>query len=86
MNCVRSIFTNVTARCVRKLKRGASSQEARIEGAGRAGALLLGVGGPSKAVLEACWHWGVTHDRLEEIEGVEAFASYETFRSSFATR
>jgi transposase len=27
--------------------------------------------GPSKAVLEACWNWGLTHDLLEELEEVD---------------
>ena len=26
---------------------------------------------PSKAVLEACWNWGLTHDLVEEIAEVE---------------
>jgi len=25
----------------------------------------------AKRSLEACWNWGLTHDRLEEIEGIE---------------
>ncbi len=25
----------------------------------------------AKAVLEACWNWGLTHDLIEEIESVE---------------
>src|SRR5438067_11341825 len=27
--------------------------------------------GASKAVVEACWNWGLVHDELEEIEQVE---------------
>jgi hypothetical protein len=27
--------------------------------------------GPSKAVVEACWNWGLIHDELEELEQVE---------------
>src|SRR5438093_13256845 len=30
-----------------------------------------GLGGPSKAVVEACWNWGRIHDELEELEGIE---------------
>ena len=30
-----------------------------------------GLGGPSKAVVEACWNWGLIHDELEELEQVE---------------
>jgi hypothetical protein len=51
---------------------GRKLKEARIEGAGEGlGQFFRELEGPSKAVLEACWNWGLTHDRLEEIEGVE---------------
>src|SRR4029077_16198781 len=30
-----------------------------------------GLEGPSKAVVEACWNWGLIHDEIEELEQVE---------------
>jgi transposase len=32
---------------------------------------FAGLGGPSKAVIEACWNWGLIHDELEELGQVE---------------
>jgi transposase len=54
-------------------ERGGRLLEARIEGHCREDfARFFGaLEGPSKAVLEACWNWGLTHDLLEEIEEVE---------------
>src|SRR5450432_2424667 len=54
-------------------ERGAKLKEARVEGNSRqAYARFFGeLAGPSQAVLEACWNWGLTHDLLEEIEEVE---------------
>ncbi len=51
---------------------GQKLKEGRIEGSG-AGLVEFfeALEGPSKAVLEACWNWGLTHDRLEEIAGIE---------------
>jgi transposase len=52
---------------------GRKLKEARIEGnsAEQYARFFRGLDGPSKAVLEACWNWGLTHDLLEEIEEVE---------------
>jgi transposase len=51
---------------------GHKLKEARIEGGGEGLARFFQeLEGPSKAVLEACWNWGLTHDWLEEIEGIE---------------
>src|SRR5437763_8255282 len=47
--------------------------EGRVEGNSEKGfaRFFAGLEGPSKAVLEACWNWGLIHDLLEEIEEVE---------------
>ena len=47
--------------------------EARIEGnsAREYARFFQSLEGQSKAVMEACWNWGLTHDLLEEIEEVE---------------
>src|SRR6266516_5483335 len=47
--------------------------EGRVEGNSEKGVarFFAGLEGPSKAVLEACWNWGLIHDLLEEIEEVE---------------
>src|SRR2546430_14917590 len=52
---------------------GRKLKEARIEGnsAEQYARFFQRLDGPSKAVLEACWNWGLTHDLLEEIEEVE---------------
>ena len=52
---------------------GGRVREARIEGNAAAGfaQFFESLEGPSKAVLEACWNWGLTHDLIEEIESVE---------------
>src|SRR5437879_2063546 len=52
---------------------GRKVKEARIEGASAEGyaRFFRELEGPSKAVLEACWNWGLTHDLLEEIDGIE---------------
>src|SRR5205823_13422367 len=54
-------------------ERGRKLKEARIEGNSAAGFVQFfqSLEGPSKAVLEACWNWGLTHDLLEEIKEVE---------------
>lgn len=54
-------------------ERGRTLREARIEGNQADGFVRFfqDLGGPSKAVLEACWNWGLTHDLIEEIEQVE---------------
>src|SRR6266446_2095426 len=52
---------------------GRKLKEARIEGdlAEGLGRFFRQLEGPSKAVLEACWNWGLTHDLVEEIAEVE---------------
>ena len=52
---------------------GRKLKEARIEGnsAEDYARFFQSLEGPSRAVLEACWNWGLTHDLLEEIEEVE---------------
>lgn len=52
---------------------GRKLKEARIEGheAHTYARFFQELAGPSKAVLEACWNWGLTHDLLEEIGEVE---------------
>jgi transposase len=52
---------------------GRKLKEARIEGnsAQDYARFFQSLEGPSRAVLEACWNWGLTHDVLEEIEEVE---------------
>ena len=52
---------------------GRKLREARIEAKSAEGlaAFFESLAGPSKAVLEACWNWGLTHDLLEEIDGIE---------------
>jgi transposase len=54
-------------------ERGRTLRESRIDGNSSAGFVQFfqSLEGPSKAVLEACWNWGLTHDLLEEIEEVE---------------
>jgi transposase len=52
---------------------GRKLKEARIEAnsAEQYAQFFQDLEGPSKAVLEACWNWGLTHDLLEEIGEVE---------------
>jgi len=47
--------------------------EARVEGNAPSGfaRFFASLDGPSKAVVEACWNWGLIHDELEELEQVE---------------
>src|SRR5881392_1880181 len=54
-------------------ERGQKLKEARIEGHETAdyARFFRELEGPSRAVLEACWNWGLTHDLLEEIGEVE---------------
>src|SRR5438477_12292716 len=54
-------------------ERGRKLREARIEGNSGCGfaQFFVSLEGPSKAVVEACWNWGLVHDELEEIEQVE---------------
>jgi hypothetical protein len=52
---------------------GCKEREGRVEGNCQHGfrRFFASLEAPSKAVLEACWNWGLIHDLLEEIEGVE---------------
>jgi transposase len=52
---------------------GRKLREGRVEGnsARGFGQFFAGLQGPSKAVVEACWNWGLIHDELEELEPVE---------------
>ena len=52
---------------------GRKLREGRVEGNSQSGfaQFFEGLGGPSKAVVEACWNWGLIHDELEELEQVE---------------
>ena len=68
-----SIFTSVIACSVHRTKQDVKVKEARIEGASAEddARFFRELEGPSKAVLEACWNWGLTHDLVEEIDGIE---------------
>lgn len=52
---------------------GRKLREGRVEGNSARGfaQFFAGLEGPSKAVVEACWNWGLIHDELEELEPVE---------------
>ena len=52
---------------------GRKLREGRVEGNAASGfaQFFAGLDGPSKAVVEACWNWGLIHDELEELDGVE---------------
>ena len=52
---------------------GRKLREGRVEGNQASGfaKFFAGLEGPSKAVVEACWNWGLIHDELEELEQVE---------------
>ncbi len=52
---------------------GRKLREGRVEGNASSGfaQFFAGLEGPSKAVVEASWNWGLIHDELEEIEQVE---------------
>ena len=52
---------------------GRKLREARVEGNEPSGfaQFFTALSGPSKAVLEACWNWGLIHDELEELDQVE---------------
>ena len=49
---------------------GRKLREGRVEGNAPRGfaQFFAGLEGPSKAVIEACWNWGLIHDELEELE------------------
>ena len=57
-------------------ERGRKLKEARIEPNSSSGFVRFfkELKGPSKAVLEACWNWGLIHDMVEEIDEVEEVA------------
>src|SRR5215813_3622621 len=52
---------------------GRKLREGRVEGNQASGfaQFFASLRGPSKAVVEACWNWGLIHDELEELEQVE---------------
>ena len=52
---------------------GRKLREARVEGNAPGGfaQFFASLTGPSKAVVEACWNWGLIHDELEELDQVE---------------
>ena len=52
---------------------GRKLREGRVEGNAANGfaQFFAGLNGPSKAVVEACWNWGLIHDELEELDQVE---------------
>ena len=52
---------------------GRKLREGRVEGNSARGfaQFFAGLEGPSKAVVEACWNWGLIHDELEELESVK---------------
>jgi transposase len=54
-------------------ERGLKLREARVERNAPNGfaRFFNGLSGPSKAVIEASWNWGLIHDELEEVEQVE---------------
>ena len=54
-------------------EQGRKLKEARIEGDCASGfaQFFKGLDGSSKAVIEACWNWGLTHDLLAEVEQVQ---------------
>jgi hypothetical protein len=54
-------------------ERGHKLREGRVEGNASSGfaQFFAGLEGPSKAVVEACWNWGLIYDELEELEPVE---------------
>ena len=54
-------------------ERGRKLREARVEGNTGCGfaQFFRSLEGPSKAVVEACWNWGLIHDQLEELDQVE---------------
>lgn len=64
-------------------ERGRKLKEARIEPNSSSGFVQFfkELKGPSKAVLEACWNWGLIHDMVEEIEEVEEVALAHPFKT-----
>jgi transposase len=64
-------------------EQGRKLKEARIEGNCACGfaQFFKGLEGPSKAVMEACWNWGLTHDVLEEVEEVQEIVLAHPFKT-----
>jgi transposase len=64
-------------------EQGRKLKEARIEGNTACGFAQFfgGLEGPSKAVLEASWNWGLTHDLLEEVEEIEEIVLAHPFKT-----
>ena len=64
-------------------EQGRKLKEARIEASSASGfaQFFKGLPGPSKAVIEACWNWGVTHDVLEELDPVEEIVLAHPFKT-----
>jgi transposase len=54
-------------------ERGTKLREARIAASSQEAyrRFFASLEGPSKAVLEACWNWGLTHDLIEELAEVK---------------
>jgi hypothetical protein len=52
---------------------GRKLREGRVESNGASGfaQFFASLDGPSQAVVEACWNWGLIHDELEELDRVE---------------
>ena len=62
---------------------GERTREAKIATNDREGfeRYLLAVGGPCKAVIEACWGWGKVHDLLEATGLVEEVVLAHPFKT-----
>ena len=58
--------------CTAQDEQGRKLVVARIDGNAASGfaQFFQGLGGESKAVIEACWSWGKIHDLLEELPQV----------------
>ena len=66
---------------------GRKLREARVEGNAWSGfaQFFAGLEGPSKAVVEACWNWGLIHDEIEEIEQVEEVVLAHPYKTRLIT-
>src|SRR5881392_1979850 len=62
---------------------GRKLREGRVEGNSARGfaQFFAGLEGPSKAVVEACWNWGLIHDELEELEPVEEVVLAHSYKT-----
>lgn len=65
------------------MKKGKKLREGRVEGNAPSGfaQFFAGLEGPSKAVIEACWNWGLIHDELEEVEQVEEVVLAHSYKT-----